>query len=124
MARKSIKTATSGNRKKPVKGGTNLHPGTALAARMSRNQHTQAYLAKQIGVDRSRITNLCSGKSDMTPDTAARLGYFYGTGMYYWLNLQALFTAEQYFLSGELGKIEQTIKPYNGVNTQNLLMNE
>ena len=46
-------------------------------------------LARDIGVGRVRVSDLLSGKRDITPDTATRLGLYFGIEPEFWLNLQA-----------------------------------
>ena len=46
-------------------------------------------LAKDIGVGRVRVSGILSGKHDITPDTAIRLGLYFGIEPEFWLNLQA-----------------------------------
>ena len=46
-------------------------------------------LAKDIGVGRVRVSGILSGKRDITPDTAIRLGLYFGIEPEFWLNLQA-----------------------------------
>jgi addiction module HigA family antidote len=40
-------------------------------------------------VPANRITAILSGDRDITPDTALRLGHFFGTSPRFWMNLQA-----------------------------------
>ena len=49
---------------------------------------SQSLLARKIFVPASRISQLITGKRNMTPDTAARLGQFFGTSGQLWMNLQ------------------------------------
>jgi addiction module HigA family antidote len=46
-------------------------------------------LAKDIGVGRMRVSDILNGKRDITPDTAIRLGLYFGIEPEFWLNLQA-----------------------------------
>jgi addiction module HigA family antidote len=46
-------------------------------------------LAKDIGMGRIRISDILHGKRDVTPDTAIRLGLYFGIEPEFWLNLQA-----------------------------------
>lgn len=48
-------------------------------------------LAKDIGVPQTRIEGILDGKRAITPDTALRLGRYFGTTPQFWLNLQADF---------------------------------
>ena len=50
-------------------------------------------LAKDIG--RVRVSGILSGKRDITPDTAIRLGLYFGIELEFWLNLQAHYTSSK-----------------------------
>jgi addiction module HigA family antidote len=45
-------------------------------------------LAREIGVDRSRIKAIIDGRRDITADTALRLSRYFGTTPDFWMNLQ------------------------------------
>ena len=46
-------------------------------------------LARDLGVTRARISEILSGRREITPDTAIRLGLYFGVEPEFWLNLQA-----------------------------------
>ena len=46
-------------------------------------------LAKDIGVGRMRVSAILRGTRDITPDTAVRLGLYFGMEPEFWLNLQS-----------------------------------
>lgn len=46
-------------------------------------------LAKRLGVPRTRIERLAGEQTGVTPDTALRLGKFFGTSPEFWMNMQA-----------------------------------
>lgn len=59
---------------------------------------TQYRLAKGIGISSRRINEIVHGKRAVTPDTALRLGKYFGVSAQFWLNLQARYdlqTAER-----------------------------
>ena len=59
---------------------------------------SQYRLAKDIGISARRINEIVHGKRAITPDTALRLGKYFGVSAQFWLNLQAthdLQTAER-----------------------------
>jgi addiction module HigA family antidote len=59
---------------------------------------TQYRLAKDIGISARRINEIVLGKRAITPDTALRLGKYFGISAQFWLNLQTRFdlqTAER-----------------------------
>lgn len=68
----------------------NIHPGEILRLDFLEPMGIMPYrLAKDIGVGRVRVSDLLSGKRDITPDTAIRLGLYFGIEPEFWLNLQA-----------------------------------
>jgi len=68
----------------------NIHPGEILQKDFLDEFGLSAYrLAKDIGVNRIRISEILHGKRDVTPDTAIRLGLYFGIEPEFWLNLQA-----------------------------------
>jgi addiction module HigA family antidote len=59
---------------------------------------SQYRVAKEIGISARRINEIVHGKRAITPDTALRLGKYFGVSAQFWLNLQArhdLQTAER-----------------------------
>jgi addiction module HigA family antidote len=53
---------------------------------------------KDLGISPRRINEIVHGKRAITPDTALRLGKYFGISAQFWLNLQARFdlqTAER-----------------------------
>jgi addiction module HigA family antidote len=68
---------------------------------------SQYRLAKDIGTSARRINEIVLGKRAITPDTALRLGKYFGVSPQFWLNLQVRFdlqTAER--ASGFLARIQ------------------
>jgi addiction module HigA family antidote len=51
-------------------------------------------VANAIGVNNSRISQICQNKRQITPDTAVRLGRLFNTTARYWLDLQADYNIE------------------------------
>lgn len=49
---------------------------------------TQYRLARDIGISPRRINEIVHGKRAITPDTALRLGKYFGVSAQFWLNLQ------------------------------------
>jgi addiction module HigA family antidote len=67
-----------------------LAPGAFLATRFLKPLHlSQEALARHLGVSRRRINEIVRGRRAITPDTALRLGHYFGTGPELWLHLQA-----------------------------------
>lgn len=85
-----------------------VHPGEILAEEfLNPLQITQRELADAIHVSYQRINELVNQKRGVTPDTALRLGRFFGVSAHFWLNLQMrwdLHQAEQ-FESEEVAEI-------------------
>jgi addiction module HigA family antidote len=68
----------------------NIHPGEILQKDFLDPLDVTPYrLAKDIGVGRMRVSEIINGKRDITPDTAIRLGLYFGIEPEFWLNLQA-----------------------------------
>lgn len=73
----------------PGRGGR-LTPGAFLDTRFLQPlQLTQQGLARAIGVSRRRVNEIVRGRRAITPDTALRLGRYFGTGPELWLRLQS-----------------------------------
>lgn len=49
---------------------------------------TQTELAEALGVSRRRVNELIRGRRAITPDTAVRLGIFFGNEAAFWMHLQ------------------------------------
>jgi addiction module HigA family antidote len=66
-----------------------LTPGVFLDTRFLKPLHlSQEALARHLGVSRRRVNEIVRGRRSITPDTALRLGHYFGTGPEFWLNLQ------------------------------------
>jgi addiction module HigA family antidote len=70
---------------------------------------TQGQLADFIGVERRRINEIISGKRDITPDTAIRLGKFFSVSPQFWMNLQVRYNL--WYAQAERKKEYNKIKP-------------
>ncbi len=88
----------------------NVHPGEILEKDFLEPMSLSAYaLAKAIGVDQTRISQLIKGKRKVSADTALRLSKYFNMSAEFWLNAQS-----QYDLGEEKKRNEEydTIKPY------------
>jgi addiction module HigA family antidote len=56
---------------------------------------SQYRLTKDIGVPARRINEIVHGKRAITPDTALRLGKYFGITAQFWLNLQARYELQR-----------------------------
>lgn len=87
-----------------------VHPGDALRLEMDARGLSANALALALRVPSGRITAILAGKRSVTPETALRLGRYFGTGAQLWLNMQTAFdlaTAEN-----ELGaRINTEVQP-------------
>jgi addiction module HigA family antidote len=56
---------------------------------------SQYRLAKDIRISARRINEIVHGQRAITPDTALRLGKYFGVSAQFWLNLQARYDLQQ-----------------------------
>jgi addiction module HigA family antidote len=71
--------------KKPVR----IHPGEILLEEFIKPMGLSAnQLAIELRVPVSRIYDIIHERRGLTPDTAVRLGRFFGTSSHFWMNLQ------------------------------------
>ncbi|MEM6816839.1 MAG: HigA family addiction module antitoxin [Bacteroidota bacterium] len=67
----------------------NIHPGEILEEEFLKPMNLTAYrLAKEIGVQQTRISQIIKEKRAITADTAIRFSRFFGTTEEFWMNLQ------------------------------------
>jgi addiction module HigA family antidote len=65
------------------------HPGQFLESRFLKPLSiTQTELAAALGVSRRRVNELVNGRRAITPDTAVRLGMYFGNEPGFWMHLQ------------------------------------
>lgn len=89
----------------------NIHPGEILREEFLEPLGMTAYqLAKGIGVDQTRVSEILHGKRAITPDTALRLARFLGTSEQMWLSLQARYDLEEH--RDAMGSTLDAIKPH------------
>ena len=75
---------------KPVSSRRPVHPGYFLNTRfLLPLKITQKQLAAEIGVSRRRLNEIIQGRRGITPDTALRLGVYFGNDAMFWMSLQA-----------------------------------
>jgi len=69
-----------------------VHPGEILREEFMAPLGLTGYaLGKALGVPRTRIERLAAEQTPITPDTAIRLGRYFGTSPDFWMNLQTAF---------------------------------
>jgi len=66
---------------------------------------SQSRLARDINVPPRRINEICLGKRGITPDTALRLGRYFGVSAEFWMNLQ-----QRYDLQSRRDQIADELK--------------
>jgi antitoxin HigA-1 len=74
----------------------NIHPGEILLEDFLKPMGITAYrLARDIGVQQTRISQILRGERAITLDTAIRLARYFGTTPRLWLNLQMAWDLEE-----------------------------
>ena len=74
----------------------NVHPGEILHKDFLEPMNITPYaLAKAIGVDQTRISQLIKGKRSFSADTALRLSKYFETSAEFWLNAQVRYDLEE-----------------------------
>jgi len=88
-----------------------IHPGEHLAEFLDELAITEYRLAKDTHVTPRRINEIVKGLRAVTPDTALRLGRYFGQSAEFWMNLQVHYDLDKARL--EKGReIEKDIKPH------------
>ncbi len=88
-----------------------VHPGQILKLDFLDEMKISSYaLAKGIGVDQTRISQLIKGTRNLSADTAIRLGKFFNVSPEFWLNIQSRFDLEQ---ERERNSEYEKITPYH-----------
>lgn len=86
-----------------------IHPGEILREEYLAPLDLAPYtLAKALKVPRTRVERLAREETPVTPDTALRLGRYFGTTPEFWMNLQTAYdlTREERAKLDELSAIE------------------
>jgi addiction module HigA family antidote len=65
-----------------------IHPGRILKRELATRNLSANRLALALRVPSGRLTDILNGKRGISPDTALRLGRFFGNSARFWLNLQ------------------------------------
>ena len=69
-----------------------VHPGEILREEYLIPLKLSGYsLGRRLGVPRTRIERLAAEQTPVTPDTAIRLGRYFGTTADFWMNLQTAY---------------------------------
>jgi antitoxin HigA-1 len=87
-----------------------VHPGRILKRELKVRNLSANRLAIELKLPSGRITDILNEKRGISPDTALRLGQFFGNSARFWLNLQVGF--ELAIAERETGKrIREEIRP-------------
>ncbi len=68
-----------------------IHPGRILKRELVARTLSANRLALALRLPSGRITEILGGKRGISPDTALRLGRYFGNSPRFWLNLQTAF---------------------------------
>ncbi len=68
-----------------------VHPGRILKRELAARELSANRLALALRLPSSRITDILNGKRGISPETALRLGRFFGNNPRFWINLQAAY---------------------------------
>ncbi|OQW55989.1 MAG: transcriptional regulator [Proteobacteria bacterium HN_bin10] len=89
---------------------TPVHPGRILKRELQARDLSANKLALALRSPSGRITDILNGKRGVSPDTALRLGRYFGNSPRFWLNLQTAY--ELALAERELGaRIASEVKP-------------
>jgi addiction module HigA family antidote len=77
-----------------------IHPGRILKRELEARDLSANRLALALRLPSGRITDILNGKRGISPETALRLGRYFGNSARFWMNLQTNF---------ELSVAERTI---------------
>ncbi len=86
-----------------------VHPGRVLKRELVARELSANKLALALRVPSGRITSILNGKRAITPETALRLGRYFGNSAQFWMNLQTRYDLNETEL--ELGaRIESEVE--------------
>src|SRR5262245_54992290 len=66
-----------------------VHPGRTVASELTARGMSAHALALKLRVPANRVSESIAGKRAISPETALRLGRYFGTGAPFWINLQS-----------------------------------
>lgn len=70
---------------------TPIHPGEILSDELKEIGISAAALARAIQVPANRVSQIITGRRDISADTALRLGQYFGNSAEFWMNLQQIY---------------------------------
>jgi addiction module HigA family antidote len=65
-----------------------IHPGRILKREREARELSANQLALALRLPSGRITDILNGKRGISPETALRLGRYFGNSARFWMNLQ------------------------------------
>jgi addiction module HigA family antidote len=68
-----------------------VHPGRLLRRELAARSLSANRLALSLRLPSGRITEILNGKRGISPETAIRLGRYFGNSPRFWLNLQTAY---------------------------------
>ncbi len=68
-----------------------VHPGRTLAAELAARGLTAGALALKLRVPANRLSDIVRGQRAISPETALRLGRYFGNSPQFWMNLQTAY---------------------------------
>ncbi len=70
---------------------TPIHPGEILSDELKEIGISAAALARAVQVPANRVSQIITGRRDISADTALRLGQYFGNSAEFWMNLQQIY---------------------------------
>lgn len=87
-----------------------VHPGRVLKRELAARGLSANRLALALRLPSGRITEIVNGKRGISPETALRLGRYFGNSARFWLNLQTAY--ELALAEREIGaRVASEVKP-------------
>lgn len=87
-----------------------VHPGRVLKRELAARGLSANRLAISLRLPSGRITDIVNGKRGISPETALRLGRYFGNSARFWLNLQTAY--ELALAEREIGaRVASEVKP-------------
>ena len=91
-----------------------LHPGKMLLHFLEDMEISRYRLAQDTGLTQTHIAQLINAKRSVTPETALRLGLYFGNAADFWLGLQQDY-ALQSLEEEKLEQLRREVKPFVAV---------
>jgi antitoxin HigA-1 len=99
-----LSTIIEDHKMKPV------HPGRILKRELAARELSANRLALSLRLPSGRITDILNEKRGVSPETALRLGRYFGNSARFWLNLQTAY--ELALAENEVGaRIDSEVEP-------------